>query len=126
MACIHGNDPRTCIVCKTLAEVDSMTGKETGGRRATTTRSASRRATETAPVDLVSRSDRTPSTGGGHRFGFHVAVFAAVLIAAAISVWFVAGIVFAFIRLIEIVLVAIVAGTLGYRVGRARGRREQQ
>jgi len=118
MACVHGNDPRTCIVCKTLAELDSMTGNAAaGGRRATTA----------APVDIVSRGggDRTPARGGGH-FGYHVAVFAAVLIAAAISVWFVAGIVFAFIRVFEVLLVAAVAGTLGYRLGRARGRREQR
>jgi len=125
MACVHGNDPRTCIVCKTLAELDSMTGN------AGTTGSAAaggRRARTAAPVDIVNRGrgDRTPATGEGHHFGFHVAVFVAVLVAAAISVWFVAGIVFAFIRLFEIVLVAAVAGTLGYRLGRARGRRENR
>ncbi|MBO0692250.1 MAG: hypothetical protein J2P58_05085 [Acidimicrobiaceae bacterium] len=116
MACVHGNDPRTCIVCQTLREVDSLSGTSTGNRQARTA----------APLDLTSRGDRTPASGDGHRFGFHVAVFAAVLIAAAISVWFVAGVVFAFIRVIEVLLVAVVAGTLGYRLGRVRGRRERQ
>ena len=116
MACIHGNDPRSCIVCQTLAEVDTLTGKSAG----------SGRASKAAPVDIVSRGERSPSTGNGHHFGMHVAVFAAVLIAAAISVWFVAGVVFAFIRVFEVLLVAAAAGTLGYRLGRARGRREHQ
>ena len=115
MACIHGNDPRSCIVCQTLAEVDTLTGKSAAG---------SGRARTAAPVDIVGRGDRTPATESGHHFGFHVAVFLAVLVAAAISVWFVAGVVFAFIRVFEVLLVAAVAGTLGYRLGRARGRHE--
>jgi Flp pilus assembly protein TadB len=116
MACIHGNDPRSCIVCQTLAEVDTLSGKSSAG---------SGRARTAAPVDIVSRGDRTPAESG-HHFGFHVAMFLAVLVAAAISVWFVAGVVFAFIRVFEVLLVAVVAGTLGYRVGKSRGRREHR
>lgn len=116
MACIHGNDPRTCIVCKTLAEVDSLTGQGSGRQQ----------ARATAPVDLVSRGGHSQGLERAHHFGFHIAVFAAILVAAAISVWFVAGIIFSAIRLIEVLLVAVAAGTLGYRVGRARGRRERR
>jgi hypothetical protein len=39
-------------------------------------------------------------------------------------VWIVAGLVFALIHLIEIIVVAGVAGTLGYRLGHYRGRHE--
>lgn len=116
MACIHGNDPRTCIVCKTLREVDTLSGKPAGGRR----------APSSAPVDIVGRPDRTPASGGGHHVGYHLAVFAAVLVAAAISIWFLAGAVYALFRLIEVLVVALLAGTLGYRIGRARGRHERR
>lgn len=116
MACIHGNDPRTCIVCKTLAEVDTITGQGSGRQK----------ARPTAPVDLASRGDHSQSLERAHHYGFHIAVFAAVLVAAAISVWFVAGVIFAAVRLIEVLLVAVVAGTLGYRLGHARGRREHR
>jgi len=54
-----------------------------------------------------------------------VAIFLVVFALAAASVWVVAGIFFAIVRLIEVVIVAIVAGTLGYRLGHYRGRHQQ-
>lgn len=134
MACIHGNDPRSCFVCQTLREADSYTAAPSAGGR---------RGRASAPADVVGRTaptpaprpDRTPAGGAeygdsgggsGSRFGFHVAVFALVVLAAAISVWFVAGIIFSLIRVFEILLVAVLAATLGYRVGRVRGRHERQ
>jgi hypothetical protein len=125
VACIHGNDPSTCSVCQTLADIDALTGtsgqgKGTGGR--SRTRRADRGGGDRAGrVDIITGRGQ-PATR--RSFGTHVAIFVVVLVLAAASVWIVSGIVFAFIRLLEIIVVAGVAGTLGYRLGHYRGRHE--
>jgi hypothetical protein len=130
VACIHGNDPSTCSVCQTLADIDALTGtsgqgKGTGGR--SRTHRADRGGGSRAGGERGGRVDII--TGRGQpatrrSFGTHVAIFVVVLVLAAASVWIVSGIVFAFIRLLEIIVVAGVAGTLGYRLGHYRGRHE--
>jgi hypothetical protein len=120
VTCAHGNDPSTCSVCTTLAEIDALSvtpAASAGGRRR---RGGAATGQPTAArVDIITGKDR-PATR--RSFGTHVALFVVVLAVAAASVWIVSGIVFAFIRLLEIVVVAAVAGTLGYRLGHHRGR----
>jgi hypothetical protein len=59
------------------------------------------------------------------RSGRHIAIAVLMVIAAVVAFWIVAGVVFALLRLLEIVIVAAVAGVLGYRLGRARGHRDR-
>jgi hypothetical protein len=142
VACIHGNDPSTCSVCQTLAEIDTLSGTpgsgKGGGGRARQPRSGGggggggagrfRRlradhdgGERPGRVDIITGRGRPPST---RSVGTHVAIFVVVLVIAAASVWIVAGLVFALIHLIEIIVVAGVAGTIGYRLGHYRGRHE--
>jgi hypothetical protein len=135
VACIHGNDPSTCSVCQTLADIDALSGPPGSGKG---------RGGRVRPpqVDGGGGRFRRPRTDGGERagrvdiltgrgrpastrsVGTHVAIFVVVLVVAAASVWIVSGLVFALIHLIEIIVVAGVAGTLGYRLGHYRGRHE--
>jgi hypothetical protein len=139
VACIHGNEPSTCSVCKTLAEIDALSGtqgsgKGNGGRarpqRADDSDGRFRRqradrhhdgGERPGRVDIITGRGRPAST---RSVGTHVGIFVVVLVVAAASVWIVSGIVFALIHLLEIIVVAGVAGTLGYRLGHYRGRHE--
>lgn len=130
--CVHGNDPRTCMVCQTLREVDS--GGLSSGAQQTATRQSSTRQTrerQAAPVQTApnrptsnGRASNREGGGGGHHVGFYLVVLALLVVLAIVSVWVVAGVVFTLIRLFDVILAAAVAGWLGYRIGRARGRRE--
>jgi hypothetical protein len=51
-------------------------------------------------------------------------VLAGVL-AIGVVAWVVAGAVFALLHVIELLVVAAVAGWVGYRIGHYRGRRQQ-
>jgi hypothetical protein len=53
-----------------------------------------------------------------------VALGAVGLVVIALFGWMIAGTVVAFLHTIELFVVAAVAGWLGYRIGRHRGRRE--
>jgi hypothetical protein len=55
----------------------------------------------------------------------HLVLVGAAIIAIGLAVWVVAGAVFAILRLLELVLVAGVAGWAGYRLGQYRGRRQR-
>ena len=52
----------------------------------------------------------------------HVGVTLGVILVAAITFWFLAGIAYRLFHLVELLVVAGVAGTLGYRVGHRRRR----
>jgi len=113
-------------VCKTLAQIDALSGTRTTTATSSTGRRGRRSRVQSdariTPVEIITGRGR-PATR--RSFGTHVAIFLLVFALAAASVWVVAGIFFAIVRLIEVVIVAIVAGTLGYRLGHYRGRHQQ-
>lgn len=55
--------------------------------------------------------------------GLHVAGVVAAVAVLGVVVWFVYGVVFGILHILELVLVAAAAGWAGYRVGHFRGRR---
>jgi Flp pilus assembly protein TadB len=55
--------------------------------------------------------------------GLRVTGFLILAIVALIVVWLVAGFVFAVLRILELVAVAVVAGWLGWKLGVHHGRR---
>ena len=55
--------------------------------------------------------------------GSHLALMVAGIAIIGIIAWLVAGAVFAIFHVIELFVVAALAGWAGYRVGRFRGRR---
>ena len=52
----------------------------------------------------------------------HAGVTVAVILVAAITFWFLAGVAYRIFHLVELLVVAGAAGALGYRIGH-RGRR---
>jgi hypothetical protein len=58
--------------------------------------------------------------------GTHIAIIAASVLAIGLVAWVVAGVVFALLHVIELVVVAGLAGWAGYRVGRYRGSRQRR
>lgn len=97
MACIHGYDPSDCLICRSL-EPSSAGGRPAVATSATTERRRGHLAT-------------------------HALVLLVVLVLAALSGWLVTRLLYAIFHLAELVIVAGLAGTLGYRLGHARGRR---
>jgi Flp pilus assembly protein TadB len=119
--CIHGFSPGQCLICQTLNPAEDGRSRR---RTATAERDPSpsgRRASRGGPVEVV--DDRRPS--GPRRGTSHVLVAVAVIVLAIAAFWVVSGIVFALLRVLEILIVALATGMLGYRLGRARGRRER-
>jgi Flp pilus assembly protein TadB len=94
--CIHGFAPGTCLICGTLA-----------GRPSPPLR----------PDAIVAPRERRSSG-----VGLRVAGFLTIAVVALIAVWIVAGFVFAVLRILEVVAVAVVAGGLGWRLGVRHGR----
>jgi Flp pilus assembly protein TadB len=114
VACIHGYDPGSCVICSTLG---SAPPRDTTRRRRRTP------GTGAAARVEVLRTGAAQRRHGG-RLGVHALALVGVLVLAGLSFWLVTSIVYAVVRLAELVVVAGVAGALGYRVGRARGRRD--
>jgi len=112
MACVHGNDPASCVICQAL---------DIGAPGQATTTRATRRhphpdGAAHPPVEVAD----TSGSGGGVHVGRHVAVLVGVLVLAALSFWVVTSLLFAVLRLVELVVVAGVAAVVGYRIGRSR------
>jgi Flp pilus assembly protein TadB len=119
--CIHGFSPDQCLICQTLNPA-----KDGRSRRRTATAErdpaySGRRASRGGPVEVV--DDRHPSRP--RRATTNILIAVVVIVVAIAAFWVVSGIIFALLRLLEIVIVAVVAGLLGYRLGRARGHRER-
>jgi Flp pilus assembly protein TadB len=119
--CIHGFEPGQCLICQTL----SPSQEESGGRRHNrrTAKAEARSHQDRLPagaVEVVDSDDRPR----GSRAASHILIAVVLVILAVIAFWVVAGVVFAVLRLVEILAVAIVAGVLGYRLGRVRGRQD--
>ncbi len=94
--CPHGLPAPDCLICRTLA-----------------------------PSAPAGAGGRVPAPAGGGRGGLvtHVAAVVAVIAAIAVVVWLVSGVVSALLHVAEFIVVAAVAGWVGYRIGRFRGRR---
>jgi hypothetical protein len=66
-----------------------------------------------------------PAGGGKPRsIRTHVALLAGGLVAVGVVAWILAGVVFALLHIIELLVVAGVAGWAGYRFGLFRGRHQ--
>ena len=72
----------------------------------------------------IAPTGRTPATRGP-RFTVHVAGVVVAIALIGLAAWAIAGIVFALLHVLELVAVGAIAGWVGYRIGRFRGRRQQ-
>jgi hypothetical protein len=126
--CPHGFAQSECLICATL-------GTTPGAAKATKTKVAPPPEVATALASSSfssSRSSQLPATrepaaGGdserGRRGpGFFWALLAAIVVGALV-IWAFWGVVSLAFHVAEFVLLALVAGWVGYKVGHARGRR---
>lgn len=127
--CSHGFAPDDCLICATLASsakkglgngpAVAVEDRDRGesGRRSWPHRDPGRRG------EAVSVVEPGPPPRHRERRPLATALLVVVaLIAVVAGVWLVAGVVFALLRIIEVVAVAVAAGWIGYRVGHWRGR----
>ncbi len=126
--CPHGYPENTCIICQTL---NASRGRPATGVaappdpvRPDVLPHDARRHGPTTQAEARQVAD---PKGSGRRLGFTPSILLVVLAVVVLLgvVWAVAGLVFAILRIVELVAAVVVAGGIGYRVGRARGRRER-
>ncbi len=95
--CQHGLEAGSCLICATLEPAKRG------------------RAIPTGKPEVI--------TGGPRRRGGLGAVgWLVVLVAAAFGVWFLVHLVWGVLHLVELALVGVVCGVLGYRIGVFVGR----
>ncbi len=124
--CPHGYDPSTCLICQTLGTQPAATAapppqvanKGRRGRRRDTVTSA---PPANVRPDVVYRAGTPERHGTG--LGAHVALLVAALVVIGLVAWVVAGAVFAILHILELIVIAGLAGWAGYRLGHYRGRR---
>jgi len=128
--CPHGFAPDACLICRTLdpqrqVQVETSPAREGVGRRLG-------RGKSPAPIPLsgssaVRPAEVYPPDASQRRLQpvtHHLLLGVAALLAIGAAVWLLTGVAFAIFHLIELLLVAAVAGWAGYRLGHWRGRRE--
>ena len=129
--CPHGFDQSDCLICKTLgaapAQSKATQSKATKTRVATPLRTAELSSGSTA-TSLTTRGATNgagePERGRRGPGSFWMLVAAIVLAGLVIFAFW--GVVSLAFHVAEYVLIALVAGWVGYKIGRARGRRSQQ
>lgn len=124
--CPHGLAESDCLICRTLARTSSAPV----GTAAVGTASPRRRRHRAGPGDVtdpVQRPDKVYPPGAAPRrarsLRFHIGLVSAAVVIIGLAVWVVAGLVLSVLHVIELSLVAAVAGWAGYRIGKYRGSR---
>jgi Flp pilus assembly protein TadB len=134
--CSHGFDQSECLICKTLgtAPAQSKAGQSKAGQsKATKTKVASPLSTAELAAVPASTSLATRGTTNGAREpgrerrgpGFFWMLLAGIVVAALV-IWAFWGVVSLAFHVAEYVLIALVAGWIGYKIGHARGRHSQR
>ena len=107
--CIHGFSPESCLICQTLQQAPPATKKRAG---------------VPAPVRpdavIAPRERQGPRLPVSLRVGGWLIVLAAV----GVALFFVIGVIYAALRLVELAATALVCGWVGWKLGVHHGRRE--
>lgn len=122
--CPHGFAPAECLICQTLGTKPQV--QVEGGRRGKG--GAGDAIGRSSPPERGQRPDQPnavypPGTSRPTRSLSSYAAMALIgVIVFAVVAWFLAGAVFAILRVLELLVVAGLAGWVGYKVGHYRGR----
>ncbi len=124
--CPHGFAPSECLICRTLGtqpQVQVQTGRSSvPNETAKGTSSSPNRRPERARPDAVYDSEaRKP----GRSLSSYAVLALLGVIVVVVAAWLVAGIVVGLLHALELVIVAVLAGWVGYRIGHYRGRRQR-
>jgi hypothetical protein len=118
--CIHGFTPDSCLICQTLQPAPARTKAPKAGRRGALERSAA------PPSAAVARPDAIITGPVEHRsrlpLSFRIGVGLLLLVFVSLALFWVIGIVYAALRLVELVATALVAGWAGWKLGVHHGR----
>jgi len=118
--CPHGFSPPECLICRTLGTQPKVQ-VETSGRIPFPPSGVPLRGTPVKPDAVYPSATRRRLPGST---GTHIALVVVGLLAIGLVAWIVAGVVFALLHVVELILVAAVAGWAGYRLGHYRGRHQ--
>lgn len=125
--CLHGLPEGECLICRTLSAGPAAgpvgAWPEPRSLRGPSRPSASTPTRARRPAPARDEASASPRRHGVVLAGAVAAVVAVVALAA--GAWVVVGLAYAALHIIELVVVAVVAGWTGYRIGRYRGRRER-
>jgi hypothetical protein len=117
--CSHGFLSSECLICRTLGSQPQV---HVDASRPV---SAPRRGSP-PPVERAAQPDVVYGPGAvdrpSHELSWYVARAALAVVAIALVAWILAGVVFALVRVVELIAVAGLAGWAGYSVGHYRGR----
>jgi hypothetical protein len=117
--CIHGYPPGSCLICQTLGQGpdDPESGRtKTRRRRSNSVESPVAAAPATRPTE-------GPAPARRGSLGLRLTGLALAVVIAALVVWWVIGLVWAVLHVLEIVAAALAAGYIGFRLGTVHGRR---
>jgi hypothetical protein len=138
-ACIHGFAPGTCLICQTL-----NVSPDGGKKKAKPVSVAERgdRPMMPAIVEPAGKPARAPKTTADRRRGgprvvpkeaprtgsalFKLVTMAIVIVVVIAAAWLALHLVFAVIRILELVGVALVAGYVGWLAGVHHERKEKK
>ena len=115
--CVHGFTRDGCLICRTLAAGESATTRVVEQRP--------QRRDRVAP-DRPEVLDTRPDAGVRHHrslTGSLVLVLAAALAAGA-AAWILVGLVFTVLHVLELIVVGLGCGWVGYKIGHFRGSRQ--
>ncbi len=115
--CIHGFETGTCLICQTLGTTG--TAKPVATEPVSRAQRTRRTALEPTSPRVLPAEGRGPRAGLGLRLVVLV-IGAFILMALA---WSVFHLVFAILRILELIAVAVAAAYVGYQAGVHHGRR---
>jgi hypothetical protein len=104
--CQHGLDAGTCLICATLQPAVDARPKP------------GRSKVPAGDVEVVRAKQ-------SHRPRVGLLGMAVVVVAALFAIWFIIGLVWSILRVLELAVVGVVCGALCYRIGVAVGRHQR-
>jgi hypothetical protein len=107
--CIHGLDSGSCLICRTLG-----TSTATDAPRVQSTSIPAGR-----PEVIKTKRQKSHRVGGLGLVGW---LF--VIVVLAVVGWWVLGLIWAVLRIVELVVVGAVCGFVGYKIGVLSGRHQ--
>lgn len=121
--CPHGLPTSTCLICHTLQNQPQVQVETSAQNRPHFGSDGQVTGVGAVRPDAVFTQGRAP--GQPRSIGTHIALLVVGLAVIALVTWIVAGAIFALLHLIELFIVAGIAGWAGYRLGYFRGRRRR-
>jgi hypothetical protein len=104
--CQHGLDASTCLICATLAPTPAATALPAKGRKA----------------KIPAGRPEVITGGPAPRRGIGLVGGLVIVAAVVVVAWFLIHLVWGILRLLELGLVGVVCGVVGYRIGVVVGR----